>query len=181
MHFQSATLIVGVTALFYVALFLLNDFAFSVLDFSAGVNWVFLPSGVRLVAVLLFDKWGALGLVLGSLMLAFHDARLTDPVTVAVAACISGLAPLLARQICLGLTDLDVNLKALTAVGLVRIALIFSAVSAGLHQSWYAWRGVSDHALASVLVMFSGDMLGAMLVLYAGKVMLSLDARLRGG
>ena len=181
MHVQSATLIVGVTALFYVALFLLNDFAFSAFDFSAGVNWVFLPSGMRLVTVLLFDKWGALGIVLGSLMLAFHDSRLTDPVTVAVAACISGLAPLLAREICLSLTDLDVDLKALTAISLVRIALIFSALSAGLHQSWYAWRGVSDQALASVLVMFSGDMLGTMLVLYAGKMMLSLDARLRGG
>jgi len=136
---------------------------------------------MRLVTVLLFDKWGALGIVLGSLMLAFHDSRLTDPVTVGVAACISGLAPLLAREICLSLTDLDVDLKALTALSLVRIALIFSALSAGLHQSWYAWRGVSDHALASVLVMFSGDMLGTMLVLYAGKMMLSLDARLRGG
>ena len=80
MHVQSATLIVGVTALFYVALFLLNGFLFSVLDFSAGVAWVFLPSGLRLVAVLLFDKWGALGIILGSLILAFHDPRLTDPV-----------------------------------------------------------------------------------------------------
>ncbi len=181
MHVQSATLVVGVTALFYVALFLLNDFLFSVLDFSAGVAWVFLPSGLRLVAVLLFDKWGALGIVLGSLMLAFHDTRLTDPVTVGVAACISGLAPLLARQMCLRLTDLDVNLHALTGLGLLRITLIFSALSAGLHQSWYAWQGASDHPLSSVLVMFSGDMLGAILVLYASKALLSLDARLRGG
>ena len=181
MHVQSATLIVGVTALFYVALFLLNGFLFSVLDFSAGVTWVFLPSGLRLVAVLLFDKWGALGIVLGSLMMAFHDTRLTDPVTVAMAACISGLAPLLAREICLSLTDLKVDLKDLTALSLVRITLIFSAVSAGLHQSWYAWRGHSDNALAGVLVMFSGDMLGTMLILYASKVALSLDTRLRGG
>ena len=91
------------------------------------------------------------------------------------------LAPLLARQICLSLTDLKVDLKDLTALSLVRITLIFSAVSAGLHQSWYAWRGVSDNALSGVLVMFCGDMLGAMLVLYASKVALSLDARLRGG
>ncbi len=181
MHVQSATLIVGVTALFYVALYLLNGFLFSDLDFSAGVAWVFLPNGLRLIAVLLFDKWGALGIVLGSLMVAFHDARLTDPVTVGVAACISGLAPLLARQICLSLTDLEVDLNNLTASSLVRITLIFSAVSAGLYQSWYAWRGNSDNALASVLVMFSGDMLGAMLVLYASKIALSLDARLRGG
>ena len=181
MHVQSTTLIVGLTALFYVALFLLNDYLFSSLDFSAGVTWVFLPNGVRLVAVLLFGKWGALGLVLGSLMLAFHDARLTDPVTVGVAACISGLSPLLAREIYLGMTNLDVDLKALTAMGLVRLALVFSALNAALQQSWYAWRGVSDNALVSGLVMFSGDLLGAMLVLYAGKVVLSLDARLRGG
>ena len=181
MPVQSTILVVGLTALFYVALFMLNDFLFSSLDFSAGVTWVYLPHGVRLVAVLLFGKWGALGLVLGSLMLAFHDVRITDPVTVGVAACISGLAPLLAREICLRMTDLDVDLKALTAMGLVRIALVFSALNAALHQSWYAWRGVSDHALVSGLVMFSGDMLGAMLVLYAGKIALSLDARLRGG
>jgi hypothetical protein len=145
------------------------------------VAWIFLPSGVRLVTVLLFDKWGALGVALGSMMVAFHDALLIDPLTVWVAACISGLAPLLARQICLSLTDLDVNLKALTARGLLRMALIFSALSASLHQSWYAWRGVSADPLSSVLVMFSGDMLGTLLVLYAAKVMLTLDDRLRRG
>ncbi len=181
MHVQSATLVVGLTALLYAALFLINDYLFSALDVSVGVNWVFLPSGVRLIAILLFEKWGALGVVLGSLMLAFHDTRLNDPLTVGVAACISGLAPLLARQICLYATELDVNLKALTAVGLMRVALIFSAVSAALHQSWYAWRGHSEQVLNSVLAMFTGDMLGALLVLYAAKVMLSLDARLRGG
>lgn len=181
MHLQSATLIVGTTALFYVALFLLNGFLFSALDYSAGVAWIFLPSGVRLVAVLLFDKWGALGVALGALMLAFHDLRLTDPETVAVAACISGLAPLLARQICLNLTDLDVNLTALTAIGLLRVTVIFSATSAGLHQAWFAWRGVASFTPSSLLVMFCGDMVGAILVLYAAKAALSLDARQRGG
>jgi hypothetical protein len=179
MHVQSATLIVGVTALLYVALYLLNGFLFSIFNFSAGVAWVFLPSGVRVVSVLLFDKWGALGVALGALMMALHDPLLTDPATVAVAACISGLAPLLGRFLCLRLTDLDVNLHALSALGLVRITLIFSAVNAGLQQSWYAWRGASEHPLSSVLVMFCGDMLGAMLVLYTGKVLLSLDARRR--
>ena len=131
MRVQSSALIVGLTALSYAALFLFNEYLFSVFDFSAGVAWIFLPSGVRLVTVLLFDKWGALGVVLGSMMVAFHDALLTDPLTVGVAACLSGLAPLLARQVCLSLTDLDVNLQALTARGLLRMALIFSALSAG--------------------------------------------------
>ena len=181
MRVQSSALIVGLTALSYAALFLLNEYLFSVFDFSAGVAWIFLPSGVRLVTVLLFDKWGALGVVLGSMMVAFHDALLTDPLTVWVAACLSGLAPLLARQVCLSLTDLDVKLQALTARGLLRMALIFSALSAGLHQSWYAWRGASADPLSSVLVMFSGDMLGTLLVLYAAKVVLSLDTRWRRG
>ena len=181
MHVKSATLIVALTALAYVALFVLNGFLFSFLDFSAGAAWVFLPSGLRLIAVLLFDKWGALGIVLGSLVMAFHDPSLTDPVTVGIAACISGLAPLLARQICLSLTDLQVDLHALSALSLVRITLIFSAVGAGLHQSWYAWRGNSNNALVSVLVMFCGDMLGTMLVLYGTKTVLSLEARLRRG
>jgi hypothetical protein len=181
MRVQSTALIVGLTALSYAALYLVNEYVFSVFGFSAGVSWIFLPSGVRLVAILLFEKWGALGVVLGSLMVAFHDALLTDPVTVAVAACISGLAPLLARQAHLRFTNLDVNLTALSARGLLRLAVTFSALSAALHQSWYVWRGVSDHPFDSVLVMFTGDMLGAMVVLYAAKVILSLGARVRGG
>jgi hypothetical protein len=178
---QSTALIAGLTALFYVVLFLLNESLLWAVDGTAGLVWIFLPSGVRLVAILLFDRVGALGVVLGSLMVAFRDTLLADPLAVVVAAGISGLAPLVARQVCLSLTNLDVNLKALSALGLVRVAVIFSAFSAALHQAWYVWCGASDQFHTNFLLMFSADVLGSMVVLYGAKGILSLNNRLRGG
>ena len=181
MPLQSATLIVGLTALVYAGFFFVNGLLFSVFDHAPGVMWIFIPSGVRLTNTLLFGRWGALGTVLGSLMVAFQDPRLTDPLTVAVAALISGIAPLLARQICLSLTDLKVDLDQLTAHSLLRVVLIFSSVNAALQQVWFAWRGHSDDVLSNFLIMCFGDIAGTLFVLYVGRGILALDARLRRG
>lgn len=181
MHLQSATLIVGSTALFYVTLFLLNGYLFADFFYWPGLAWVFLPSGVRLIAVLLFDKWGALGIFLGGVMLAFQDLGQNDPEALIVAAGISGMAPLMARQICLRWTDLDANLHALSPTGLLRTALIFSTTSVALGQAWITYRGVSDGTPSTFLVLLFGDILGSVLVLYAAKVLLSLITRQRGG
>ena len=136
MPLQSASLIVGLTALVYAGFYFINGLLFSVFDHAPGVMWVFIPSGVRLTNTLLFGPWGALGIVLGSLMVAFQDPRLVDPVTVTVASLISGLAPLLARHICVQVVGLKADLDALTASSLLRAVLIFSAVNACLQQLW---------------------------------------------
>ena len=114
-------------------------------------------------------------------MVAFQDPRLSDPLTVAVAAVISGVAPLLARHICVYLADIKMDLDALTANSLLRAVLIFSAVNAALQQVWYAWRGQSAEPWSNFLIMFFGDFAGALFVLYAGRAILALDARVRGG
>ncbi|MFM6991217.1 MAG: hypothetical protein ACKOWD_07955 [Rhodoferax sp.] len=181
MPLQSEILIVGLTAFVYAGFYFVNGMLFSVFDHAPGVMWIFIPSGVRLVNTLLFGPWGAFGVALGSLMVAFQDPRLIDPVTVAVAALISGFAPLLARHICVHLADLKVDLDQLTANALLRTVLIFSAVNAALQQVWYAWRGESADALSNFLIMFFGDFSGALFVLYVGRLILALDARVRGG
>lgn len=181
MPLQSVTLIVGLTALVYAGFYFLNGLLFSVFDHAPGVMWIFIPSSVRLTNTLVFGAWGAFGIVLGSLMVAFQDTRLSDPVTVSVAALISGLAPLLARQMCLSLTDLKVDLDQLTANALLRVVLMFSAVNAASQQVWFAWRGNSEYALSNFLVMCFGDIAGTLLVLYLGRSLLALATRLRRG
>lgn len=182
MDFRRNMLVVAGTALAYYVFFVLNQHLFSVLTFSTGTTWVFLPSGVRLFAILLFVQWGALGVIAGGIGLAFSQPTIGgDPLTFAVATCLSGLAPLLARQICLGTNELRADLNALSPVGLLRITLIFSAISAALHQTWFAWRGLSPDVLTGFLVMFIGDVLGTLLLLYAAKIALSFGTRLRGG
>lgn len=182
MEFRRVTLVVAGTALAYYILYVLNQHLFAVLSFSTATSWVFLPSGVRLIAILLFVHWGALGIVLGGVALAFSHADTGgDPVTVVMSLCLSGLAPLLARQICIGTNELRADLTELSPLGLLRTTLIFSAISAALHQTWYAWRGLSPDVLMGFLVMFTGDVLGALLVIYAIKMALSYSTRLRGG
>ncbi len=182
MDWRRNALVVAGTSLVYYVLFVVNQHLFSVLTSSVGANWVFLPSGVRLFAILLFVQWGALGIVLGGVGLALTQAQMVgDPITLVGALCLSGLAPLLARQICLGSNELQADLKSLTSQGLLRVAFIFAAVSAALHQVWFAWRGLSDDILVGLVAMFTGDVLGTLIVLYATKMAMSLGERLRGG
>ena len=83
-------------ALAYRGVFMINAHLFGRLDFSSEVHWVFLPSGVRLVLVLLFGFWGAAGIAAGSVAGNWLDRSFDgDIVTATVAGILSGLAPLL--------------------------------------------------------------------------------------
>lgn len=157
------------TALAYFLLFELNALLFSYLEFSAGVSWVFLPSGLRLAFILVFGVWGALGIVVASIVLsaAHHFQGL---MLIALGAgLISGLSPLLARRVCVDFLKLRVDLTGLTAASLLQVALVFAVVSASMHQIWFKWQGLTENFLEGVLVMAVGDLLGTILVLYAAK------------
>jgi len=170
------------TSLVYCGFFAINQYLFSVLSYSTGTNWIFLPSGVRLFAILLFAQWGALGVILGGVGVVFSQSlSMGDPVTLMGSIALSGLAPLLARQICLGYGEFNPDLRGLSSNGLTRLAAIFAAISAGLHQLWFAWRGISDDIAGGLVAMFTGDVLGTLIVLYAAKAVLSMGVRIRGG
>ena len=170
------------TSLVYCGTFVLNSYLFSVISYSNGANWVFLPSGVRLFAIVLFAQWGALGIILGGVgVVLLQTGVISDPETVVGAVCLSGLAPLLARQICIGFSQIDAEFRRMSPAILLQVATIFAATSASLHQIWFAWRGVSDDFVSGLLVMFIGDVSGTLIVLYATKAILSVGVRSRGG
>ncbi len=54
------------TMVLFVATLALNEWLFSGLEFVKGINWIYLPAGVRLLSTLLFGASGALGLLLVS-------------------------------------------------------------------------------------------------------------------
>lgn len=166
--------IVGAVALGYFLLFLLNESLFSAMGYSEVVSWVYLPSGLRLVFVLLFVEWGALGIALASVLTGYLYQFHGDWLTVLVAGMLSGLAPWLARAMCVDAFKLDVNLENLTVRTLLKMAVVFSVISPVLHQVWYVWRGVTADFLSAVAVMAVGDFVGTMLVLYLAKHILLL-------
>ena len=152
-------------ALAYWAFFYLNDVLFRRLEFTPGVNWIFLPSGLRLSLVLIFLGWGALGIALASIAISFWGYE-SSLLHACITGGISGLAPWVARRLSLDWLKMDPDIQHLHPKQLIQLALIFSITSPVLHQLWFSWSGASTHFLQDTLVMITGDLLGTLFILF---------------
>jgi hypothetical protein len=155
--------ILAVAILYFVG-FYANDVLFANLEHHRGAHWIFLPAGLRLLSILLLGSIGAIGIFLGSLLVAISMGQVT-PLGIIVESLISAGAPLLAYYVALryGLSD---NLKNLNAKSLFVLATLFAAASALMHSIWYATQGVAESFATSFLAVFVGNLLGTIIVLY---------------
>lgn len=169
--------LVLVCAVVYFFAFQLNDFLFGDLQFSAGVNWIFIPSGLRLLLVLVLPWLGAVGIALSSCAInylgASPDAHLFNIVT----GVISGFTPLIARYVAIHAFRVHVDLSGLTGQNLFKASLLFALISAVTHQIWFVWQGATTDFVASTFVMAVGDWLGTVLVLALASVVIKLYRR----
>lgn len=165
-------LVVGLTALAYTALFMLNSQLDAFFAVTEHVSWVFMPSGLALLFVLLFVEWGAIGIVLATLWISWRCQTNPDWFVIIGGALVSGIAPLFARRICVDKLLLDMNLNNLTAVTLLKVAAIFSGMSALMHQLLFTWRGLTDDFFGHTAAMAVGNFAGTLIVLYGAKVAL---------
>lgn len=153
------------TAATYCFAYKANFFLFDWLEFAPNVSWIFIPSGIRLVFVLVLNQSGAIGIALASCLINYTygdpDAHLFNILT----AVISGVSPFLARAIAIDFLKLNPNLNGLTVSTLIKTSVLFALISATLHQAWYFWGGFTDHFVANTLVMVIGDCLGTILVM----------------
>lgn len=158
----------------YIMLFLLNNYFFSSLEFSKGVNWIYLPSGFRLMFVLIFVEWGAIGLVLASMYINHFYYFNGNLLSIVGIGLISGFSPLLARYVCRDTLGMDLELRNLTSKKLISVSIIFALLSSSLHQVFFVWQGHSDNYISSTFAMFVGDLIGTMIILYVLKYLISL-------
>jgi hypothetical protein len=63
---------VGFTTIIFLGFNWINELFFIRFEQSNGINWVFLPAGIRLLATLLFGFAGFAGLLLAGIYLNFH-------------------------------------------------------------------------------------------------------------
>lgn len=172
MQLQKSVWVVALTALAYMGLFSFNQFVFPTLDMASARGLVFLPSGLQLIGILLFVEWGALGLVLGALAMGIGPLYAGDPITALGAALLAGLAPLCARALCVRCDALDEDLHGLSAAALLRLTVVFSAFSALMGQLWLVARNQGGDLWTGMALHFTGDLLGALIVLYSAKLVL---------
>jgi len=99
MRFIKQSFIVGVSAGIYYLSLLMNEWALGEPEFSFDVHWVFFPSGIRFILVLLALESGALGIALGGILWIYQDHPELGSQFAFITGCLAGLSPLLARQL----------------------------------------------------------------------------------
>ena len=154
----------------------LNELLFIQFEQSTGINWVFIPAGIRLLATLLFGLAGFEGLLLAGIYLNFHHFAFDSDFRAWSGALAGALGPYLASLFARHWFDLRARLQGLTVRRLLFTAVLCGIMSPVLHHAfmWVLTGRVDWTALAA---MIAGDTLGIMLVLHAAKGLFALADR----
>ena len=162
---QTQALLVLICAVAYFYAFKLNLYWFDWIEFSHGANWVYIPSGLRLLFVLIMARLGGIGVALSSIAVNYSYGDTDAHVFNIVTGILSGASPCIARYLAIKWFNLDTLLVNLTGRDFFKISVLFAVVNALLHQLWYFWMDKTQDFLASTLAMGVGDWFGTVLVL----------------
>lgn len=166
---------ISISFIAYYALFYANDWLTSYLSYGLGVNWIYLPAGLRLFLILIFGLPGALGIALSSFLISYYGDFATNITTCIGIGLISGFAPYIARLFVLRQISIAPDLSDLNLPKLLSCILIYAVLSAGLHQWWFLVRGLDETgSFNHFIVMFLGDVLGSLLLIALVKYSLDL-------
>jgi hypothetical protein len=86
---------VAATMILFAIALAINEAFFTKLEFAAGINWIYLPAGVRLLCTLLFGEAGAIGLLLISWAVCFFYFFPNDPIRSFAGGILASAAPYL--------------------------------------------------------------------------------------
>jgi hypothetical protein len=165
LHFLS---VIGTAVVFIVSLWI-NQEVFTHTEFVRGVNWIYLPSGIRLLSTLLLGGDGAIGLLVASWLVDFFYFFPHDPIRSFAGGIIATVAPYAVYRLALERYKLRASLTNLTAKRLLVLALAYSVANPLLHHIWFALQGNTHNVIESFSMMFVGDLAGALIMLYAMK------------
>ena len=170
------------TIVLFIATLALNELLFTRLEFASGINWVYLPAGVRLLCTLLFGGAGAIGLLLGAWAVCFLYFFPDDMIRSFIGGILASAAPYLVYRVMQRHYGLLATLQNLTPRRLLACSLAFSLASPLLHHLWFAFAEPERPLVSGFLVMATGDFVGTLLVLYTAKfILMRVPARARSG
>jgi len=174
---EMAILIV-VAALIYWLGFEVQSWLFQFSEHVIGVNWFYLPAGLRVLLVLVLGLNGVIGIVLASAVInLMHMQDLNGPILV-LTAIASGFGAWCALAFMRWRQLIDANLTELTSSALLQYALLYSALNALFHQTvWWLFKRESAMFVIDVWPMFVGDLLGAIVFLYGLKLLLGMRSK----
>ena len=165
-------LIIGIAASLYYLSLWLNELVWGETEFSFDVHWVFFPSGIRFILVLLALESGAIGIALGGMLWNFQDHPDFGLEFAMITGCIAGLSPWLARILSVNFLHLDHEFKVVSPQTLLKISMLFATLSALLHQVWFYAQGLTENFALSLAVMALSNWMGTLLVLMVFKLLI---------
>jgi len=155
-------IIIGV-ALAWIVSFQLNLYFFNTLYINELSSWIFIPSGIRLVSVIIFNELGVIGLFLGALATYYINNYSTG--NAFILAFISAMSAFVAISIAKYIFNIDSIFKNLTVKSLLYISLISALTNSYIHLL-YLYQAHSHQLISDLIVMFCGDFFGALIMLY---------------
>ena len=168
----NVAMVMATICLFILTLFI-NEMIFTRFEFARGINWIYLPAGVRLLSTLLFGGAGAVGLLIVSWAVCFFYFFPEDYLRSFMGGILAAAAPYLVYRIAEYLFGLKANLANLTPKRLLLCIVAYAFASPLFHHLWFFVHGDTKDFFSDFFVMFAGDLFGSLIVVYAIKAALN--------
>ena len=172
-------LFVAISALAWCAFVPLYAATFSWAEYVSGINWIYLPHGLRMMLVLLFGLAGAVGFSIGSRILRWFelDGLAQDPLLHIPTAFVPGIAAYCAAWLTLRawpgrglLPRIGEGIPEIDGRRLILLAFVSAILNSAGHVSVRVIYGHEQQPVNDdFLMMFIGDFFGALLLLYGLK------------
>lgn len=138
------------------------------------IYWIFLPSGLRLISVLLLDFDAVIGLFIGRLITSEDLPDLDSTICISL---ISSVAPYLAYLYAKHKLDLKKSLTDMTGKQLLLTTLIFAFINSTFHNAYFYITKLDYDFWKDIFVMFVGDFTGSLLIIFVFNALIKLSIR----
>lgn len=161
----------------------------AVLDYALGISLMFLPAGIRTLAVLIFGLRGAVGVFVGAVFSTIEylgHIPTMDLANVVLIAAISAFSAYLMMQLVCWWRRIGVDLEELRFSDVLVIVFSQGLLSATLHQWVYRHHELEEIYIKPSLAesfrlwaaMATGDIVGSMVLMLSGVMLANFLRRL---
>lgn len=154
----------GITCLFGVA-YAVNNALTPWLKLVPGAHLVHIPSGIKLVLVLIFEMTGAVSIATVSLIAGLFFYFPGQPLVSTELAIVNALAPLLTVALLTSKDGIDGWLETLRRDKIILMGLVYSALNSSLNQLVIYWNHLTDDIISGLGIMFIGDLTGVFITM----------------